>query len=245
MLLKSLLVSIFVPPFLFVPLIAMGLVLLAHRPRTGKILAWGGLGCLTLTALPVCADLLLRGLEIGTPPSSAAILPQAIVVLGAEIERSEDDAAGAHLGLLSLERLRAAALLARETNLPILVSGGLIQLDRPAVADLMAAALEQDFQMRAAWIENVSATTWDNAARSAALLRARGVTSVYVVTHAWHTRRALIAFSHTGLTVIAVPVSSLGPFRVDASAFLPTVSAWQYSYYALHEWIGCLAYTLR
>ena len=246
MFLKSLAVSLFLPPFVFVPLLAAGLLLLPRRPRFGKTLAWGSLALLTLCAMPVCADLLLRGLETGlplVPPANRP--PAAIIVLGAEIQRSEDDAAGAHLGLLSLERLRMAALLSRKTNLPILVSGGIVQLDRPPVATLMAAALEQDFQVHAAWIETDSLTTRENALLSAAMLRERGITSVYVVTHAWHMRRALIAFSHTGLTVTAVPVSSSGPFELAPSGFLPSVSAWQYSYYALHEWIGCLLYSLR
>ena len=40
---------------------------------------------------------------------------------------------------------------------------------------------------------------------SAAILREQGINSVYVVTQAWHMRRALIAFAHTGITVTAAP----------------------------------------
>jgi uncharacterized SAM-binding protein YcdF (DUF218 family) len=246
MLLKSLLVSFFLPPFVFVLLMAVGLVLLGSRPRFGKSLLWSGLTLLALCAVPIFADLLLRQLETGlpiTPP--VAHPPAAIIVLGADIQRSEDDMEGAHLGLLSLERLRMGALLGRRTNLPILVSGGLVQSDRPAVADLMAAALEQDFHLQPTWIENKSTTTWENAALSATMLQAQGITSAFVVTHAWHMRRTLIAFAPTGLTVTAVPVAMPGRFEVNPDSFIPTVSTWQYSYYALHEWIGCLWYAFR
>ena len=52
------------------------------------------------------------------------------------------------------------------------------------------------------------------AMRSAAprMLREHGIHSVYVVTQAWHMRRAILAFQRTGITVTAAP----GPARPDA-----------------------------
>jgi uncharacterized SAM-binding protein YcdF (DUF218 family) len=243
---KSVLVSVLLPPFVFVLLIGVGLLFLERRPRSSKLLLLSSLTLLTLCAMPVFADLLLRGLETNlpvTPP--AAHPPAAIIVLGGDMQRSEDDIDGAHLGLLSLERVRMAARLAQRTNLPILVSGGVVQSDRPPVAELMATTLERDFHLKPVWVESKSATTWENATLSASILQAQGITSVYVVTHAWHMRRALMAFAHTGLTVTAVPVSKPGPFEVKLGGFIPTVSTWQYSYYALHEWIGGLWYEFR
>jgi uncharacterized SAM-binding protein YcdF (DUF218 family) len=246
MLLKPVMVSLLLPPFAFVLVAAIGLLLLRKRPRLGKAVAWSALLCLTLCAMPVVADLMSRTLQADfsllPPPSDP---PGAIIVLGGDVSRSGDDVVGAHVGPLSLERLRVAVILARKTHLPILVSGGLVQLDRPPVAALMAETLDQEFKTPAVWIEDKSRSTWENASASAAILRAKGIKSVYVVTHAWHMRRALIAFAHTGVTVTAAPVSPLGPFEFVLTGFIPGVANWEYSYYALHEWIGCVWYALR
>jgi uncharacterized SAM-binding protein YcdF (DUF218 family) len=246
MFLKTIATSLLLPPFVFVLLIAAGLLLLRRSLLVGKILAGSALCLLILCATPVVADVMMRMLQpdlplqpVSTPP------PAAIIVLGADIERSTDDAVGAHLGFLSLERVRTAAIVAHSTHLPILVSGGLIQLDRPPVADLMAATLSQNFNLQTTWIENKSSTTFENAKLSANILRDQHIRSAYLVTHAWHMRRALIAFANTDLTVIAVSASSPGPFRVTWSDFIPRASVWEFSYYAFHEWVGCAWYLVR
>jgi uncharacterized SAM-binding protein YcdF (DUF218 family) len=113
------------------------------------------------------------------------------------------------------------------------------------IAALMAHSLGEDFGVPVRWTETGSRNTWENARDSAAILAAEGIHSVYVVTHAWHARRAVIAFSHFGITVTAAPV------RVDAlpsltmAQFVPQTNAWSTSYFALHEMIGCVYYTFR
>ncbi len=199
-----------------------------------------------MSTLPIVSDMMLRVLERDLPvaPPSAKP-PAAIVLLGADISGAGYDMAGAHLGFLSLERVREAAILARETHLPILVSGGTMRTDRAPVADLMADSLEHTFDVKPTWIEHGSRDTWENAQRSAEMLRAQGITSVYVVTHGWHMRRALIAFAHTGITITAVPVSPTPEFELTAAGFVPDIRGWDDSYYAVHEWIGCIWYALR
>ena len=109
----------------------------------------------------------------------------------------------------------------------------------------MADSLVDDFQVPARWVERESRDTWENARLSAAILHKQDITSVYVVTQAWHMRRAIVAFADTGITVTAAPT----PFhRVpvsDAGDFVPGVGGWRDSYYALHEWIGWVWYSVR
>ena len=101
--------------------------------------------------------------------------------------------------------MRAGALLHRRTGLPILVTGGTLRTSEPPVAALMADSLVHDFQVPARWVERESRDTWENARLSAAILHEQGITSVYVVTQAWHMRRAIVAFADTGITVTAAP----------------------------------------
>jgi uncharacterized SAM-binding protein YcdF (DUF218 family) len=146
--------------------------------------------------------------------------------------------------LLSLDRLRAGAALHRRTGLPILVSGG-PTLGEETLAEMMALSLEQDFHVDVRWKEDRSLDTWHNAEYSAAILHQAGISRVYLVTHFWHMRRALLAFRHFGIDAEPAPVRPPGTPELTATALIPQTSAWQASYYAVHEWIGLAYYALR
>ena len=206
MIFKTAAIALLVPPvsLVFVALIGL-LIERRHRP-IGRFLAWFGVLGLLVLALPAVSGLLLTSLERNlplTPPPDQP--PQAIVVLGGDVQRGGGSTPLAHLGPLSLERVRAGALLHRRTGLPILVSGGTLRTSEPPVAVLMADSLVHDFQVPAQWVERESRDTWENARLSAAILHQQGITSVYVVTQAWHMRRAIVAFADTGITVTAAP----------------------------------------
>jgi uncharacterized SAM-binding protein YcdF (DUF218 family) len=243
---KGMLLTLAMPPTGFVLLVAAGLLLPRTWRRTGRCLAWVGLIALLLFGMPIVSESLLLGLETGlpmTPPAGRP--PQAIVVLGAEVIRAHDEKLGIRPGLLTLDRLRTAAALHRRTGLPILVTGGATQPDTPAVGLVMARSLEDDFQTPPRWIETKSADTWENARFSADILHAAGIDSVYIVTHSWHMRRAVLAFAGTAITVTAFPTSLDDPMGPDLYDFLPRASGWQAGYFAVHEWIGYAWYRLR
>ena len=67
----------------------------------------------------------------------------------------------------------------------------------------------------------------------------------FLVTHAWHMRRAVLAFARAGLEVVPAPVRRDPGPRWVAEELVPRTSAWLRSYYALHEWAGYLQYRLR
>lgn len=245
-LLKSLFESFLLPPFGFVTVALAGLILQRWRPAVGTTVLWVSLVSLVCLAMPAFPDTMLVLLERNlpmTPPANAP--PQAIVVLGAEVTRNAGGPDDVHVGRLSLERLLAAAELQRKTGLPILITGGSTQPRTPPVAMLMAATMQQDFHVRVRWVETKARDTWENALLSAKMLNADGIHSVYVVTNAWHMRRALMAFSHTDLTVTAAPTPldrQPGPIPND---FEPRSQTWEVAFFAFHEWIGCAWYALR
>ena len=243
---KAVLETLLLPPTGFVVLLVAGLLLGGTWRRFGRRLTWAALVALVLFGMPVVSYSMLLGLESGlpmTPPADHP--PQAIVVLGAEVIRAHNEKLGIRPGLLTLDRLRTAAALHRRTGLPILVTGGTTQPDTPPVGLVMEESLKDDFQTPPRWVEDKSLDTWENARFSAEILRAEGITSIYLVTHSWHMRRALLAFQGTGLTVTAAPTSFDDPLGPEPSDFLPRASGWQTGYLAIHEWIGYAWYRLR
>ena len=246
------------PPVNLLLVLAVGLTLMrdagrrSRRRRVGGWIAGLGLAGLVVLSLPATAWVLLRSLESGQgmeAPGSVppAIAPAAIVILSAEDLRAVPGGIvdPPDLGPLTLQRLRAGVLLHRRTGLPILVSGGVVRTGSPPIAQAMARVLATEFDAPPRWIEDRSATTWENASYSAAALRADGVQAAYVVTNSWHMRRSLLAFRRTALVAVAAPSHFTGPARLDLAAFVPNPHAWADCRYALHEWIGLAWYALR
>jgi uncharacterized SAM-binding protein YcdF (DUF218 family) len=181
---------------------------------------------------------------------------QAIVILGGDVvstwpdpvarnEAQDDKSTPQDIGVLSLQRLRAGAALQRATGLPVLITGGVLNGGREPVAVLMARSLRADFGVPARWVEPAARDTWENARLSAAMLRQAGIGTAYVVTHAWHMRRALIAFAGSGIVAVPAPLPLDPPPRGRLGDFMPRVANWQRGYFALHEWIGCAWYAWR
>jgi uncharacterized SAM-binding protein YcdF (DUF218 family) len=243
---RGMLITLAMPPTGLIVLIVIGLLMRGRWRRFGWRLTWVSLILLILFGMPVVSGNLLLGLESGLPMAPPVDHPpQAIVVLGAEVIRAHQETLRIRPGLLTLDRLRTAAALHRRTGLPILVSGGTTQPNTPSVGLVMERSLTDDFQTPPRWVEAKSLDTWENARFSADILREAGISSVYVVTSAWHMRRALLAFRGLGLTVTAAPTSLNDPLGPDLGDFVPSASGWQTGYFAMHEWIGYEWYKLR
>ncbi len=241
--LKTLLVLLILPPMNLVLLAAAGLVTARFRPRFGWMIGAVSMVGLLLLSFHAVSHPILAALERDLPTTPRLDAPPtAIVVLSGDALRSPSVNGGVLVGHLTLQRLRTAAALQRQTGLPILVSGGAIADSKTSFAKIMSDSLNEDFRVPVRWLEEKSRNTWENAQFSAELLKSEGITSVYVVTHAWHMRRSLFAFSHTGLTVTAAPTPLLSVLGPTPSDFIPSVSSWQAAYFAFHEWVGGLWY---
>ncbi len=247
---NNVLTSLALPPTSLA--LAALLALLLLRGRLGRALAVLCLAVLGLMSLPVVSMALLASLDppaelpalLPEAPASLPEAPEAIVVLGGDVFRTPDPP-GAVLGSLSLERVRAGAVLQRRSKLPVLVSGGVVDNLPLTVGALMAGSMTADFGVPVRWTEAASPTTWENAEYSAAILAAAGIHRVYVVTHAWHMPRSLLAFRHFGMEPTAAPVRRDPPPTFRLGEFLPRTSAWLNSFYAMHEWVGLAYYSLR
>ena len=194
---------------------------------------------------PLVGDTLLRTLETEPPITAAGLArAQAIVVLGGGSYPSAPEYGGDTVSGATLERLRYAARLQRASGLPVLVTGGAPFGGRPeGVA--MAQSLTEDFGVPVRWVESASRDTAENAAMSAALLKAAGVSRIALVSHSWHLPRAIELFERQGLAVIAAPTVFKSNPSPDVQSLLPSVGALDDSYVALHEWLGRLVQALH
>jgi uncharacterized SAM-binding protein YcdF (DUF218 family) len=243
---RGILVSLALPPMGFVVLIGIGLLARGRWRRFGTWLTWGSLIALFLLAMPVVSYPMLLALETGFPTvPPAGHPPQAIVILGGDVIRAHQEASGVRPGLLTLDRLRTGAALHRRTGLPILVTGGTTQPDTEPVGKVMETSLRDDFQVLAQWTETKSRDTRENALFSAAILKREGISSVYVVTHSWHMRRAMLSFARTGLIATAAPTSLDDPMGPNWGDLVPRSPVWQTCWFAMHEWIGYVWYRLH
>lgn len=242
-LLRTVAKALVLPPGGPLLLAAVGLaLLLRRRQRVGTALVSAGLGLAYLLATPIVAALLVRAASGGVGPLDleAARTAQAVVILGGGVRRDAAEFGGDTVGLLSLERVRYGARVARETSLPVLVSGGSVRGDTRAEAHLMREMLESEFGVAVRWVEDRSRNTRENAERSAELLRVAGIGRIVVVMHAFDVPRVREEFSRVGLQVVPAPtrlpkVEGMGTAVAD---FLPSALGLIDSYYAVYELIA-------
>src|SRR5258707_817729 len=80
------------------------------------------------------------------------------------------------------------------------------------------------------WVEDRAANTAENATYSAAILKNAGVSSVVLVTDAYHMPRALALFRATGLATIPAPTEFPNLHGSSPTAFIPRMSALEESH---------------
>lgn len=245
--------ALILPPANLFLLILLGLAIWRRWPRAGRIVAGTGFAALFFLSSSGGARLFVAPLEAMTAPLQAPERAgaQAIVVLAAgRLQRAPEYGGRDIPDYVALARLRYAAHLQRRTGLPVLVSGGLgskagAKVDIPPLADAMAVALREDFGVPVRWLEARSRDTFENAAYSAAMLRADGIKRILLVTDAMHMPRSRAVFEHAGLDVVSAPTMFFGDQPLSLASWLPSAEGMRRSWYAVYELIGLAWYKLR
>ncbi|WP_020558324.1 YdcF family protein [Thiofilum flexile] len=240
------------PPgnLLLIALVAL-LFWLLKRTRAARILMVLGLIQIILLATPATSAWLLRDLQDQYPVQAelwkSTPLPDAIVVLGAGRNERAPEYGGETSSTTGLERLRYAALLHRETQLPILISGGSPQPGKLSEAELMRSILENEFKTPVHWVETQSHTTLQNAEFTDQILAQAGIKSAWLVTQDWHMPRSLQAFANRQVQYIPASCSFGGsiPWHYGWTRWIPQASALERSTHALHEYVGLAWYALK
>lgn len=180
--------------------------------------------------------------------------PQAIVVLGGGRRLGAQDSSEydhQDLGKESLERVRLAAKVAKQTSLPILTTGGLpdargeSELIDQAEAAIMALVLKNEYGLNVKWIEDQSHTTQENAVYSAKLLKAEGIQHIYLVTQFWHMPRAQKIFEKQGFKVFPIAQGYQASQRYTPLDFYPSAQGMTLTRQIWHESLGAVWYAIR
>jgi uncharacterized SAM-binding protein YcdF (DUF218 family) len=233
------------PPTVFIALVLLGAVLAPRWRRAGMLICLLSSLCLFAAATPALATYLLCRIEAVLPPHPDLTKAKAIVVLGGDVRSGNGADIPDALGPFSLERVVFAAAAARRLHLPVAVTGNGVEGPHATEAALMKAVLEEQFDIPVRWSDERSATTWENAVFTAALLRPDKIDTVILVTQAWHMPRALWCFEQAGLKPLPWPAPRT-VLRADSLGdFLPNVTALQDTFRALHEIIGAAYYRMR
>jgi len=241
--------SIILPPGSLILLLLLGLMWW-RRPLLGRGLVFVSTMTLLLLSLPIVSGKLMQGLEPYPALANdrlATIDADAIVVLSGDRDSNAPEFGTGTIGALTLQRVRYASWLQQRTGLPLIVSGGRLPGDNTSVAELMRRVLEDELGAEVSVLEDRSRNTRENARFTAELLQPKGKQKILLVSHAWHLPRAVAAFEEAGIQVTPAPTAFV--HRDDdillASDFFLSANAFRTSYFAIHEYLGQIWYSLR
>ena len=239
--LRTIVTAFVLPPGGPIVLVALGLLAWRRWPRLGRSLAAAGAAALWLCSLPLVANGLVTALGGARAlDPDAARQAEAIVILGGGVRSEAIEYGGDTLGRLTLERVRYGAHLARETGLPVLVTGGAPEPGVRAEADLMREALEREYNLQVRWSDDRARNTRENAANAARLLAAENRRRVVLVMHGFDVKRAVARFEAAGLQVVPAPTHVPTWESVELADFLPSIGALYTSHYALYETLALM-----
>ncbi|MGQ0671736.1 MAG: YdcF family protein [Hyphomicrobium sp.] len=232
--------------------IAAGLVTSgsARFAHTGRRLAWGGLGLLTLAGIIPLGNVLILPLEqrfATVAPPSADDRVDGIIILGG----FEDGWVSAGRGALTIneagERLTESVRLARMfPTATIVFSGGvgsLLRQGADATGPVGRYLVEMGVAAERIVLEGRSRNTQENAVFTAALVKPTAGQRWLLVTSAYHMPRAVGVFRRAGMTVVPCPVDYRTRGPEDRTRLFDSVPAGLMRLdLAVKEWVGLFAY---
>lgn len=179
--------------------------------------------------------------------ASAANKPTiAVVVLGGGREVLAPEYGVASLSEPALERLRYGVWLSKAIGAPLIYSGGTGHgsADGKPEADIAADIAARELGRPMLWAENQSRDTRENARYTAKKLGELGMRRVLLVTHDWHMKRALRAFSQesqavgVALEVTAAPMGMGAKQDHSVLRWMPSGEGLLLMRQVLREWIA-------
>ena len=228
----------------------VGVVLLFTRfASLGRKLVTASIVLLAIFGFSPLGNLLLHSLEQRFPPWDAARgAPDGIVVLGGSIDPELSAAHGVTVYRGAVDRLIAAAALARRyPQARIVFSGGsanFVASDAEKEADYAVSVFENlGIPKPRLTLERLSRNTRENAEFTKTLVSPKPGERWLLVTSAFHMPRAIGVFRKAGFAVEPYPVDWRTGARADFLAFsMFAADGLQDTDIAMREWMGLAAY---
>jgi uncharacterized SAM-binding protein YcdF (DUF218 family) len=251
---KPVLAALLLPPGPFIVLMVWGASRASRRRRGAWLLVWLGAAGLWFMGTAALATLFEGTLNRSPPALDAAAVAAlrgqpatAIVVLGGGRRLLAPEYGTSGLKPRTAERLRYGVYLARQTGLPLALSGGRPDSEGGASeAEVAGRVAAQEFGLPLRWEEREARDTRDNARRTVPLLQRDGITHIVLVTQAYHMQRALRHFEQAaadhagGLRITPAPMDMPLP-GLRARDWLPSLKGYESVQLHLHELMGRVA----
>ncbi|ATF75835.1 YdcF family protein [Pasteurella multocida] len=239
--LTKLITVVILPPFNVLILWLLSLLFSAlHYKKLSRLCALLGLTILSIFSLPYTSHKLEDSLVIEDKLSLADYQQaQAIVLLGGGLRDSKELYDKLTVSAIPLERVRYAAYLQKQTQLPLLITGS--SPKGISEAQIMANELNTFFSVPTTWVESKARTTKENALFSREILEKEGIKRVIVVTNQWHMQRAKLLFEQQGFEVLPASVGhGISPqsYGLNVMYFIPQAGALNKNMLLLKEWLG-------
>lgn len=249
--LKPYLTALVMPPASLLISIVLGCLFLKSNAKLARRIILSSTAVLWLLSTNVFSVWLHNAVTPKYPTVTAEILKeksvQAIVVLGAGVVTGLPDG-DQQMTRNSLERLRLAAQLSRQSGLPLVFSGGSgwgAKDSSVSEAEVAEVVLLNAFGKRLNIKESRSSDTQENAANSWALLSKQGITKIALVTHTTHMPRASIEFKAFGFVVVEAAVGQPTLGSETVLGWLPGASSLELSQKVLRELLAKLVQKIK
>lgn len=235
-LIRKFFTALILPPGFFILGFLFLAFLLRHHKlgRTVALLLGGGL---YLLAIEPGKDLILYPLEKFYPlPSLKELQGEVVVVLSGGTRDTgypEGD---------SVIRMLEGIRIARQRNLPLLISGGVVLHQRRAASRVLEEFLSPFLSGITVYTEPHSRDTRENALFTALYLKELGIKKVILVTSAYHLPRATMLFRREGLDVLPYPTDFKREARYGPRSFLPRHEVLSESAKGIKEYLGIALY---
>ena len=257
------------PPGITCILVLFGLIFSMSWRRLGHTLIGIGLFLLYLGSIPFTTAILARAIEpaeVLTVDVAKEIDADAIIVIGGKRNLTANEFGSVDpqdnsltdtvsLDNNTINRLRYTAQLIKainvkeeNNNIEIILSGGQLHPKGPSRAQLMAAALKNDFNIQQEpYLESRSLTPYESAMFSLDLVANREINKVILIGDAWELPRITDAFRHTfssnkKIEVIPAPVNFRDSKHLSLELWLPQGKAIELNNKAMGEIISRVVY---
>ncbi|QQE79274.1 YdcF family protein [Alicyclobacillus sp. SO9] len=202
---------------------------------------------LYLSSTSFVAYALIRPLEQSYSPPKT-LNGDALVMLGAGATFGTPSITS--LGNLSgdgANRLLTTALLYKETQLPIILTGLPVRDGTSPSLIAKANLVRLGVPSNRVFIDNHSLDTRQNAIHTKAILKHLGLSHPILITSAYHMRRAVLDFRNAGVQVLPFPCGYYAneDKSISYNSFFPSADALKITETAIHEYVGILAAKMR